>query len=365
MGSLDVEVGDAHGAFHSIWRKAGSQGDDWKTASMQINSTSVAVRLVAITGGWSSDIAVDDIQLMLVPTTSTTSTSTSTSTTTTTTTTTTTSSTTTSTTTTTTTTSTTTSSITIAALVHPSCGFEDQCPWTNEGEISWTVRSGQTPSSGTGPFAAATGANYVYVEASSPNNPNKIAILVLDATQSYTLTFAYHMKGSSMGSLDVEVGDAHGAFHSIWRKAGSQGDDWKTASMQINSTSVAVRLVAITGGWSSDIAVDDIQLTPTKPWLLVKGECTVDADGCILSPNYGGSNQYSNNQECEFDVMAAYAMEVEDFQVEDGDCDYLKVNGKKYSGTSSPHGEVPANKIAWYSDFSVTHFGWKICPKPA
>ena len=231
---LSVEVENVSG-FHSIWRVDGSQSVDWKTTSLSV-AAAYRVRIVAGSDQPRPDIAVDDIQMSTALTTSTTIAATST----------------------------TTSTITIAPHVHASCSFEDQCPWTNEGEISWTVHSGQTPSSGTGPSAAATGANYVYVEASSPNNPNKIAIFkspVLDATQSYTLTFAYHMKGSSMGSLDVEVGDAHGAFHSIWRKAGSQGDDWKTASMQINSTSVAVRLVAITGGWSSDIAVDDIQLT--------------------------------------------------------------------------------------------------------
>ena len=204
-----------------------NQGDDWQMASLNI-SAAVALRFVAVTGlGTSINIAVDDIQV---------------------------------------------TKRSPAPLSSLSCNFQEICHWTNEGDIAWMENSGGTPSRGTGPdfdydsawYSQGSRFRYIFVEASSPNNPNKIAIFkspVLDATQLYILTFAYHMKGSSMGSLEVEVGDAHGAFHFIWRKAGSQGEHWNTARLAITSA-IAVRFIAVTGpGWSSDIAVDTIEFT--------------------------------------------------------------------------------------------------------
>ena len=93
----------------------------------------------------------------------------------------------------------------------------------------------------------------------------------------------------------------------------------------------------------------------------------MDAQGCIKSPGYGGNGgtqRYQNRQECTFDVNDDdYAMEVLDFNVEGSNYDYLKVNGQKYSGSITPHEKVPKGEILWSSDFSVTDFGWKICPK--
>ena len=96
----------------------------------------------------------------------------------------------------------------------------------------------------------------------------------------------------------------------------------------------------------------------------MKGPCSVDAAGCIMSRNYEGSNKYRDREECEFDVKDEPSMEVLDFQVEGYEYDYLEVNGEKYSGDNTPHGKVPKGKIEWSSDYSVTHYGWKICPKP-
>lgn len=135
-----------------------------------------------------------------------------------------------------------------------------------------------------------------------------------------------------------------------------------------------------------------------RPWSVVSGECEVDGQGCIQSPGYGQElypnlqeqleiTMFHAFQECEFSVSAAYAMEVVDFQVESQDYDYLLVNGEKYSGNNMPHGTpgrplnifpsllvssslhfveariVPQGSILWYTDDSVNHFGWKICPK--
>ena len=189
VGSLDVEVGDVHGHFHSIWRKSGRQGDDWQTASLSI-SASVAIRFVGQTQ--SSDmIGVDDVLLISQGAAAATTT--------------------------TTTTTTTTLSL--------SCDFEVLCPWTNEGEIAWKENRYDAPTGSTGPSGAASGIGYIFVEASQANAVPKTAIFkspALDNEQNYTLAFAYHMKGDQMGFLDVEVVNVYGR-HSVWHMACQSG----------------------------------------------------------------------------------------------------------------------------------------------
>lgn len=41
--------------------------------------------------------------------------------------------------------------------------------------------------------------------------------------------------------------------------------------------------------------------------------------------------------------------------------DKLTVNGRMYSGAAGPSGVVATGVIEWFSDFSVTKAGWRIC----
>ena len=80
--------------------------------------------------------------------------------------------------------------------------------WTNSTSDThdWSTGSGGTPSNGTGPDAASSGAGYAFIESSNPYF-NTTAILESDFDfTGYTapeLTFDYHMYGSDMGSLEV------------------------------------------------------------------------------------------------------------------------------------------------------------------
>ncbi|MCD4736138.1 MAG: hypothetical protein K8R53_08855, partial [Bacteroidales bacterium] len=46
---------------------------------------------------------------------------------------------------------------------------------SQDDDFDWTLNQGSTPSSGTGPQSAYDGINYLFTEASNPNNPNKTA----------------------------------------------------------------------------------------------------------------------------------------------------------------------------------------------
>lgn len=153
-----------------------------------------------------------------------------------------------------------------------SCTFETdaQCIFqdSTQDDFDWTRRTGSTPSSSTGPTSAASGSYYIYTETSSPRVVGNTAVLTTEATNlsagSWCLSFQYHMKGSSIGKLEVFAGDKSSSLTSIWQKTGEQSDPdlWKTATIDIPQYSNPVITIDGVRGSSyrGDIAIDDITL---------------------------------------------------------------------------------------------------------
>ena len=157
-------------------------------------------------------------------------------------------------------------------------GFEmDFGAWTDStsNDFDWSRNTGQTPSSGTGPIGAAESSWYIYTEASG-NNPNQVA--ALEATfdisnlTSPMLSFYYHMYGSAMGELHIDVYD--GSWTSIWQMVGQQqtwGDeDWIKVEVDLSaytgSSNLLLRIRGVTGSnYTSDICVDKIRLFDNVP----------------------------------------------------------------------------------------------------
>jgi len=145
------------------------------------------------------------------------------------------------------------------------CDFEIACSmFTNVGTdtFNWNRASGRTPSTGTGPNAAAHGSYYMFIETSFPRvegdfaDLNASSLTLLGPT---VLTFQYHMYGATMGKLQVLVNGIK-----FWEKSGNQGNAWKTAKVYLPqfATGIAVNVTfrGIRGSaWRSDLAIDDIK----------------------------------------------------------------------------------------------------------
>ncbi len=138
-----------------------------------------------------------------------------------------------------------------------------------EDDFDWTLKSGSTPSSGTGPSQASEGNYYIYMESSSPNYSSKTAILespCFELNMPLTVQFQYHMYGAdNMGSLAFEISEDDGAtWTSLWNKSGNQGDLWKTATVDLNSyegQTIKFRFKGITGStWQGDMAIDNFKV---------------------------------------------------------------------------------------------------------
>ncbi|MCP4136854.1 MAG: S8 family serine peptidase [bacterium] len=151
--------------------------------------------------------------------------------------------------------------------------------WENStgDDLNWTIHSGSTSSSGTGPTGDATTGSgyYAYIESSSPAYPSKRADLVtpvidLSATDYARLEFKYHMYGASMGELHIDV---YNVNENEWHTdaltiSGDKGTSWNTGSLLLPAygDQVRIRFRGITGsGYQSDICIDDISIRKHQP----------------------------------------------------------------------------------------------------
>ena len=141
----------------------------------------------------------------------------------------------------------------------------------------WYQNQGSTPSSRTGPdhdntIGDATGW-YIHMETSSgyANSSGDEVIIEspdLDAaTYTMDLSFYYHMHGSNIGTLNVDVYD--GSWHDgVWSISGQQhsssGASYSRATVDLDSYIGTIRLRfrgVAAGGYMGDMAIDDIEIT--------------------------------------------------------------------------------------------------------
>ncbi|EDV27491.1 uncharacterized protein TRIADDRAFT_53234 [Trichoplax adhaerens] len=151
------------------------------------------------------------------------------------------------------------------------CNFESgYCGWTNVGfdNFDWTRRSGSTYSINTGPDYDHTlqtpNGYYAYMEASDRHAGEKVILVsrVLNNKRPICFSFWYHMHGKRVGKLLIKVVTKN-STEVLWVKEGSQGQDWKEAKINITTIprEYQIHIVAVCGlDWSSDIAIDDIEI---------------------------------------------------------------------------------------------------------
>ena len=150
--------------------------------------------------------------------------------------------------------------------------------WTNPaaGATAWTVQTGGTSSSSTGPTSAFNGPNYAYCETSSPNFPNVPFVMdtcAVDVTTLMTgiLSFELSAIGSTVGTLNVYQGDGSGTFAvtPIYTHTGAEpgqaqgGTEWtnKSITLSLGSPFINFRFEYISGtSFYGDLALDDILL---------------------------------------------------------------------------------------------------------
>ncbi|MDX5346165.1 MAG: choice-of-anchor J domain-containing protein [Hymenobacteraceae bacterium] len=150
--------------------------------------------------------------------------------------------------------------------------------WTMEPATGyrWQVDNSTTSSSSTGPDSDHTlgtsAGKYVYTEASSGSNGDSTLLISpcinLSSLASPSLDFWYHMYGSTMGELHVDVWNGsswdRGVFSLIGQQQTDETDPWKKAIVDLSAYAGDVIKVRFRGirstSFYGDMAVDDIKI---------------------------------------------------------------------------------------------------------
>lgn len=204
-------------------------------------------------------------------------------------------------------------------------GFGTWSNVTGDDTDEWLRDSGLTPTGQslgtTGPNGGANGSTwYVYFETSAgyANSAGETAILESPEIDGLNrvLTFYYHMYGSDIGTLNVDVYD--GTWHSgIWSRSGAQhtstSDPYTQATVDLDSYSgpIQIRLrAAAAGGYLGDMAIDEIEVTGRTGGVWLYGDFTengvVDMEDLALFMDHWMDNDcgpMDQNEDCRIDLV--------------------------------------------------------------
>ena len=141
----------------------------------------------------------------------------------------------------------------------------------------WTFQSGGTTSAATGPQADHTTGTasgvYAYMEVSQISNGEVINLIspCLDFNLAPTpkVEFWYHMFGTQIGTLNLDVQNNAGLWVNAWSLSGNQGDQWVKQTVDLTAyafQSVKIRFRAQSlGCCAGDISIDDIYIYQPQP----------------------------------------------------------------------------------------------------
>ncbi|PCJ66323.1 MAG: hypothetical protein COA58_05985 [Bacteroidetes bacterium] len=167
--------------------------------------------------------------------------------------------------------------------------------WTQDASDNgdWRADSAGTGSLGTGPGSGrlisgsgsgtdanpgTIGGTYIYTEATNATSCGGAEINMLSpffdfsaSGKYYQLKFNYHMLGSGMGSLNIDIRNGlTGVWtNSVWSQVGEKDSAWILDSVNLanyNSDSIQIRIRGVMGtNYQSDMAFDNFQIDTFAP----------------------------------------------------------------------------------------------------
>ena len=139
-------------------------------------------------------------------------------------------------------------------------------------DIDFEIDQGGTPSTNTGPSGGFNAtAQYLFTEASACFSQEAMLISAPIEMSAFsgelTLNFGYHMFGTDIGGLALDVEIDGNWVYDVWQRSGAQGNVWFSGSHTVFApvgSTVRLRFRAITGtGFASDIAIDELSIENT------------------------------------------------------------------------------------------------------
>ncbi|XP_066271847.1 fibropellin-1-like [Branchiostoma lanceolatum] len=172
---------------------------------------------------------------------------------------------------------------------------------SNDDDFDWTIESGNTASSLTGPDSDHTTGygQYAHIEATCHTGGKKARLAgpIMPITSGTCLQFYYHMYGPSMGTLNVYTRHiGHALEQPVWSLSGDQGNAWKMAEVEIvDNRAYEIVFEGVTNGALGDAAIDDVTV--------YDGACQSGSeyDDCASNPcrNGGTCQDGVNSYTCQ------------------------------------------------------------------
>ncbi|MDT8346564.1 MAG: fibronectin type III domain-containing protein, partial [Flavobacteriaceae bacterium] len=168
--------------------------------------------------------------------------------------------------------------------------------------FGWRVSGTTTPTGGTGPSGPADGTPYAYFEAGTVANGSEASFLSplvdLSNLTNPALKFDYHMYGSNMGDLNIDVRNVSagtsfdmGVAIISGQQQTANADPWANLEVDLSAytgNTIQVRFRAVKGsGANSDVAIDQVTFEEASacPAPINLANANVQADNVDLSWN--------------------------------------------------------------------------------
>jgi hypothetical protein len=143
-------------------------------------------------------------------------------------------------------------------------------------DYDWRRNSGGTPTDSAGPAGASDGDWYLYAEGHDAYDGYRTSSVQctfdLSGVSAAEMSFDYHMYGTYIDFLSVDVDDGSGWSSNVWTRSGQQhtgtNDAWSTATVDLTayagSAAVTLRFRTKIKEWNAaDPAIDNIRLAQT------------------------------------------------------------------------------------------------------
>jgi hypothetical protein len=140
-------------------------------------------------------------------------------------------------------------------------------------DYDWSIHSGYTETTNTGPSGASDGSQYLYAEGHDADGSYKTTAVEctfdLSSADEAMLSFDYHMYGGFITSLSVDLFDGTSWTSNVWIHVGAEQTSsesaWLTSEVDLaaytGNNEVTVRFRAEKGEWhASDTAIDNIRI---------------------------------------------------------------------------------------------------------
>lgn len=177
-------------------------------------------------------------------------------------------------------------------------GFGNWVQVTDD-DYDWTVHSGATATAAAGPSGASDGSYYLYAEGHDAPASNSVASVEasfdFSALSAPVMQFDYHMYGSYIKYLALDVYNGSTWTTDVWRKNNQQHTDsaspWSTALVDLSTfaglSNVKLRFRTENKVWfAADTAIDNIKVfQPVGP--LVAHWSMEDGSGSVVTDDAG------------------------------------------------------------------------------